>query len=119
METSVIVIYYVDLNRTSRAQAVNKAIVIVMPPARQMRNCSVSGAAYMPNGCSSRVTSSAPINRCTPHGRQTRHFKHGGHQRDDRDIFGKVGMRPDRAAKLGTAAVAEARPVSLAQPYDL
>ena len=93
--------------------------VIVMPPTRPMRNCSVLGAAYMPSGCNSRDTSSAPINRCT----------HDAARPDISSIatisvmighvFDEIGMRADRAAQLQASVVAERGPVALAQPADL
>ena len=42
-------------------------------------------------------------------GRHAGHFEHGDHQRDDGDVFRKVGMRADRAAELCIVAVAETR----------
>ena len=40
-------------------------MVIMMPPTLPALNCHVPGFEYMPNGCSRRATSSAPINTCT------------------------------------------------------
>jgi len=47
--------------------------------------------------------------------RGARHFQHRDHQRDDRDIFGEMPVRADRAAQRGTAGVAEVGEVSAAQ----
>ena len=97
----------------------SKTSVMVMPPTRPMRNCNVLGAAYMPSGCRSRETSSAPIKQVHPHRRQAGHFQHRHHQRDDGHVFDEVGMGADRTAKRKAAIVAERGPVSLAQPPDL
>ena len=108
-----------DRDRIVRAQAISKVNVIVMPPTRPMRNCSVLGAAYMPSGCRSRDTSSARHQQMDPCRRQAGHFQHRHHQRDDGDVFDEVGMGADRAAQLHASVVAERGPVALAQPADL
>jgi len=48
--------------RKSSEQVIITRVVITMPPTRKMRNCSVCGPAYIPNGCSIRPIKSAPIN---------------------------------------------------------
>jgi len=50
---------------------------------------------------------------------QTRHFKHGGHQRNYRHVFGKVRVGTNRAAEGGVPTVSKTNPISSAEAHNL